>query len=56
MANDTTIIDIIELHSQEIELIKAIREKWKFGEITIIVRNGLPFRIRKVTEFEDLTK
>lgn len=52
--SDTTVIEIVELHAQEIELIKAIRGKWQFGEVTILTRNGLPYRIRRVTEFNDL--
>ena len=50
--NDT-VIEIINLHPQEIELIKSIRNKWRFGEITIIARDGLPVRLRRVTEFID---
>ena len=50
--NDT-VIEIINLHPQEIELIKSIRNKWSFGEITIIARDGLPVRLRRVTEFID---
>ena len=53
---DTTVIEIVELHPQEIELLKAIRHKWKFGEMTILARNGLPFRIVRVQEFIDLVQ
>ena len=49
-----TVIEIINLHPQEIELIKALRNKWRFGEITVIVRDGLPMRLRRVVEFIDL--
>ena len=45
---------IIELHPQEMQLIKAIRNNWRFGEITIIVRNGIPYRLKRVEEFIDL--
>lgn len=51
---DSTVIELLELHPQEIELLKAMRTKWQFGEITIMTRNGLPFRMRRVTEFIDL--
>lgn len=54
--NDSAIIEIIDLHPFEINLLKAIREKWRYGEIVIQVRDGLPFRLRRVVEFEDLTK
>ena len=50
--NDTTVI--IELHPQEMQLIKALRNNWKFGEVTIIVRNGIPYRLKRVQEFIDL--
>ena len=49
-----TVIELISLLPQEIELIKAIRERWRFGEITIIVRDGVPVRLRRITEFDDL--
>ena len=55
-SNDTAIIEILELHPNEIQLLKAIRHKWRFGEITILVRDGLPFRMVRVQEFVDLTK
>ena len=53
LADDTTII--IELHPNEIALIKALRNNWRFGEITILVRDGIPYRLRRVQEFIDLT-
>lgn len=53
---DTVITEIIELHPQEIELIKAIRNKWRYGEITILARNGLPYRMVRVQEFINLDK
>lgn len=49
---DTDII--IELHPKEIQLIKAIRNNWRFGEVTILVRDGLPYRLKRVQEFLDL--
>ena len=54
--SDTTIVftEVLELHPKEMELIKAIRHKWRFGEITILARNGLPYRLRRVQEFLDL--
>ena len=51
--NDT-VIEIMELHRNEMELIKNLRTKFKFGEITIIMRDGLPFRLRRITEFAEL--
>lgn len=52
--NDTTII--IELHPNEIQLIKALRNNWRFGEVTIMVRDGVPCRLKRVEEFIDLDK
>ncbi len=54
--NNDTVIEILELNKNEVELIKSIREKWKFGEITIQVRNGVPFRLMRVQEFIDLSQ
>lgn len=57
MGNDTVVIhEITELHPYEMELLKAMRTKWRFGEIVIMVRDGLPFRIKRVEEFKDLTR
>lgn len=42
------------LHPLEIELIKRIREKYRFGEVTLILHEGLPRKIKAVTIFEDL--
>lgn len=53
--NDTEIIEIIDLHQQELQLIKALRYNWRHGEITILVKDGLPFRIKRVWENLDLT-
>lgn len=44
----------MELHPLEVELIKAIREKYKWGEIIIECREGLPQRVAKTTVFEKL--
>ena len=53
--NDTTIIEIIDLHPQEMALIQAIRHRWRFGDVTIVVKDGLPFRLKRVWENIDLT-
>jgi hypothetical protein len=51
-SNDTTLI--IELHQYEMELIRTLRNQFRFGEVTIIMRDGLPVRLKRVTEFADL--
>lgn len=43
-----------ELHTLEIELIRRIREKYRFGELVLILHEGLPRKIRQVTVYEDL--
>ena len=52
--NDSTILEIIDLYPQEMELLKAIRNNWRYGEVTILVRDGLPYRLRRVTDFVEL--
>lgn len=47
-------LDIKELYPQEKELIYYIRHKFKYGDIVIQTRAGLPYRILKVTEFQTL--
>lgn len=51
-----TSIEVIELHPAELDLIKAIRNNWRHGEITIIARDGRPYRLMRVTEFIELGK
>lgn len=53
-SEENNIHEVIELHPNEVQLIKAIRERFKFGEITIKTRNGLPFRLIRTEEFIDL--
>jgi len=45
--NQKTQQQILPLKQQEIDLIVEIREKYRFGEITIITRDGLPQDILK---------
>ena len=52
--NDTSIIEIVTLHPSEIQLLRAIRNHLRFGEITIKVRDGLPVRMVRIQEFVDL--
>lgn len=44
-----------DLHPLEWELIKAIREKYRFGSIEIMTRDGLPMDILKTVERERLS-
>ena len=51
---DTSSIEIISLHPKELQLIKSLRNNWRYGEVVILMRDGLPYRLRRVTEFIDL--
>ena len=53
-ADDTTVV--IELHPQEVMLLNLMRNKFKFGELSIMMRDGLPVRIEKPIESIDLTR
>lgn len=44
----------MELDPKEVELILAIRNKYKFGEIILECRDGLPQRIGRTTVYEKL--
>ena len=50
--NDTY-IELIDLHPFEMELVKRLR-KYRYGEITIVMKDGLPMRFKRITEVEDL--
>ena len=52
--NNDTVIEILELHKNEIELLRNLRTKFRFGDITITMRDGLPFRLKRITEFAEL--
>ena len=54
--NDTTLIEIVTLRPEEAQLLRAIRNQWRFGDITIKVRDGVPFRLVRVQEFIDLVE
>ena len=52
VSSTDSLIEILELHRSEMQLIQNLRRKFRFGEVTIVVRDGLPVQIRRVTEFE----
>ena len=52
--NRDTVIEILELHNLEVELLRNLRTRFRFGEVTVIMRDGLPFRLKRVTEFAEL--
>jgi Holliday junction resolvase-like predicted endonuclease len=51
MENNDTVIEILELHRNELQMLRDMRTRFKFGEITIIMRDGLPVRWKRITEF-----
>ena len=53
-SNDTTVIDIVTLHPNEMQLLKMLRSRFRYGDITIIMQDGLPVRIKRITEIENL--
>ncbi len=44
----------IKLHPKELTLIIALRNKFPFGEVHIIMSDGIPQRIKKAWEFDNL--
>jgi len=53
-SQDTSYIEVLSLHPKEVQLLKSLRDNWRFGEVVIIMRDGLPMRLKRVTEFIDL--
>ncbi len=45
----------MELHEFEVCFINKMRGKYRFGELTIVVQDGLPIRIKKA-EFRESLK
>lgn len=43
------------LHENEQRLIFAIRNKYRFGELKILTRHGVPYRLKITERFEDLS-
>lgn len=43
-----------KLDPKEVELLRLIRERFKFGEIIVQTRDGLPFKVVKATEYHVL--
>lgn len=44
----------IEVNEREEALLISLRSKWRYGEVVILMRDGVPQRIKVVTEFDDL--
>jgi hypothetical protein len=54
-SNNQNEINLGALHEREKRLIFAIRNKYRFADIRIITKDGLPFRLRVAERFEDLS-
>lgn len=54
LKDDTVSIELLELHPQEVQLLRMLRGRFKFGDVTIRMRDGLPFRLVRIQEFGDL--
>jgi hypothetical protein len=50
--NNDTVIEIIDLHPFELQLIKSLRTRFRFGDITITMKDGVPFQWKRITEIE----
>jgi len=44
----------MELHPNEVELIKLIRERCRYGSLEVITRDGLPERVARTTVYESV--
>lgn len=52
--DEITLEDLGDLHPREIQLIYYIRNRFRFGDLVIQTRDGLPFRIAKSIEYQSL--
>lgn len=55
LQSDTGVIEIIDLRPEEMQLLRLIRNQFRFGELTIKVQDGVPFRLVRTQEFADLS-
>lgn len=46
---------LIPLKPQEIDLLRLIREKYRFGTIEVVVKDGVPIDILKTVERQRLS-
>lgn len=53
--DSSNFIEVTTLHPNEMQLLKSLRTRFRFGEVTIIMQDGVPLRLKRVTEFENLT-
>ena len=53
-SNEVCLESLGELSHKEIELLYWIRNRFRWGELIIEVRDGMPYRIKKAIEFQTL--
>lgn len=56
MNNEKNKIELGALDEREQRLIFAIRNKYRYANITIVTKDGLPFRLKVAERFEDLSQ
>lgn len=47
-------METMEVHPKEKDLLKKIREEYRYGEVTIYTRDGLPYRLKERVVYETL--
>ena len=52
--SEVTLESLGKIDQKEIELLYWLRTRFRWGEIVIEVRDGLPYRIKKAVEFQTL--
>lgn len=51
---DSGFVEITTLHPSEMQLLKMLRTRFRYGDVTIIMQDGVPLRVKRITEVEDL--
>lgn len=46
---------MMEVSAKEQALLIALRHKFRYGEVVVIMRDGVPMRLSRAVEFDDLT-
>ena len=54
LMDSSSIVDWTILHPNETELLRLLRTKYRFGDVTIIMQDGVPQRVKRVTEIDNL--
>lgn len=49
---ELTAKDIGELHPLEIQLIYFLRNRWRYGDVVISMRDGRPYQVKRYVDIE----